>query len=199
MNQLRPGVKRKQETNSDHATKNISQLDPLSAGLHHDLGCTYWQARQFERSIPYFRRALKLDQNFHFSRQCLGYAYLFSGRTNEASAEFEILAQSAPELPCMLGAVGHFYGLTGRPAEARQVLAKLDQLESKRYVTQWARAFVHLGLSETNAALECLEKACEEHDGWMWSLNVDSWYDPLRNEPRFQKLVHKVENGGRDP
>ncbi len=44
-----------------------------------------------------------------------------------------------------------------------------------------------------------LEKACQEHDGWMWALKVDPWYDPLRHEPRFQKLVKMVENGGRDP
>ena len=59
----------------------------------------------------------------------------------------------------MPGGVSHFHGLTRRPAQARKVLEKLDQLESKRFVTRLAKAFVHLGLSETNAALGCLQKA----------------------------------------
>ena len=71
----------------------------------------------------------------------------------------------------------------------------LDELARKRYVTHWARAIVYIGLGEKSAALYWLEKACEEHDGWMWTLNTDPWYAPLRNEPRFRALVRKIGTG----
>ena len=47
-------------------------------------------------------------------------------------------------------------------------------------------------LGPEEPALDWLEKGCEEHDGWMWTLSRDPWYDPLRNEPRFQALLKKI-------
>ena len=57
-------------------------------------------------------------------------------------------------------------------------------------------AIVYLGLGQKNEALDWLEKAVRERDGWMWTLNVDPWFDPLRSELRFQALLKKV---GLDP
>ena len=78
-------------------------------------------------------------------------------------------------------------------------MADLDQLSRRRYVSCFMRAYVCLGLGQKDAALDWLEKACEERDGNMPVLKVDPGFTPLRNEPRFQALLKKVENGGRDP
>jgi len=183
----------------DEATKLLTkalELDPMQPGLHNDLGVVYWGTGQLDRAITHFRRALELNPNFYVVRSSLAFAYQASGKPAEAAAEFQSLAQSAPDVPFALGCLGYFYGVTSREPEARKVLAKLDDLEQKRYVTKWARAMVHLGLGQTNDALDSLDKACAEHDGWMWSLKVDPWYDPLRNQPRFQNLLKMV---GFDP
>jgi serine/threonine-protein kinase len=175
--------------------KRALELDPLSAGLWHDLGWIYFESGQFNRAIPHLRKALELDRNLHMSRHELGLSYLWTGKTAEALAEHQILAQLAPNLPWVQGALGYFYALTGRHADAKNVLTGLDQLARKRYVPCWARAIVYLGLGQKSAALDWLEKAVEEHDGWIWDLNVCPWYDSLRNEPRFQVLLKKVGFG----
>jgi hypothetical protein len=89
--------------------------------------------------------------------------------------------------------------VAGRPAEAKKVLENLDQLAKTRYVSPTDYACVYLGLGQKDVALKYLEQACEEHDGWVFVLKVEPWYAPLRHEPRFQKLVNLVENGGRTP
>ena len=175
--------------------KRALELDPLSAGLWHDLGWIYFESGQFDQAIPHLRKALELDRDLHVSRHELGLSYLWTGKTAEALAEHQILAQLAPNLPWVQGALGYFFALTGRPAEARKALADLDQLASKRYVPCWARAIVYLGLGQKSLALDWLEKACEEHDGWMWDLNVCPWYGSLRNEPRFKVLLKRVGFG----
>jgi adenylate cyclase len=167
-------------------------LDPLSPALYHDLGWTYWSSAKFDLAMPLFRKALELDRNFHQSRLLLGMSYFLTGKSAEALAEFQTIEQLSPGLPWVKGAIGYLFGVTGRSAEAKKVLAELDQLSRKRYVTRWAQAMVYLGLGKKDIALDWLEKACEEHDGWMWTINVDPWYAPLRNEPRFQALVKKV-------
>jgi serine/threonine-protein kinase len=168
------------------------ELDPLSPGLHHDMGWTYFDSAKFDPAMILFRKALELDPNFHSSRNLLGWSYLLTGKPAEALAEFQTIEQSAPDLPWVQGSLGYLYGVTGRPADARNVLAKLDQISRKRYVTHWARAIIYLGLGQKDSALDWLEKACEDHDGWMWDMHAQPWWAPLRNEPRFQAIVKKI-------
>ncbi len=176
--------------------KKALELDPLEPMLHNDLGFAYLATGRTDRAIAYFQRALELNPDFHQEYWNLGFLYMSRGKSAEAATEFQTLAEAAPEIPWALGAVGYFYGATGRREEAGKVLDKLDELRRKRYVTQWARAITFIGLGDKTRALDSLEEACAEHDGWIWSLNSDPWYDMLRDEPRFQALVKKVMNGG---
>ena len=86
----------------------------------------------------------------------------------------------------------------GRTKDAERILTDLNQLENRRYVTRFAPAYVSFGLDQKNAALDWLEKAYEDRDSNLPYLNSLREWDPLRNEPRFQALVKKVENGGRE-
>ena len=168
------------------------ELDPLSPALHHDMGWTYLDSAKFDPAMTFFRKALELDPNFHQSRNLLGLCYVLTGKPSEALAEFQTIEQSAPDLPWVKGSLGYLYGVTGRPADARNILAKLDQISRKRYVTHWAQAIIYLGLGQKDIALDWLEKAYEDHDGWMWDMHAQPWWAPLRNEPRFQALLKKI-------
>jgi hypothetical protein len=96
--------------------------------------------------------------------------------------------------------VVYAYGVRGHRGEARQALARLALLVRKRYVPPSAQAYVCLGLGQKDDALDWLEKAYAERDTEMVFLNavLDPPLAPLRNEPRFQALPKKVENGGRE-
>jgi len=37
-----------------------------------------------------------------------------------------------------------------------------------------------------------LERADRERDPWVTSLAIDFMFDPLRSDPRFQSLVHRL-------
>jgi serine/threonine protein kinase/TolB-like protein/Flp pilus assembly protein TadD len=179
--------------------KGALDLDPLSPGLHHDLGWSYLMSRQFDRAIPEFLKALELEGNFHPSRVCLGQCYLRIGKTNDALAAFKTTLQLAPDWPWAKSWLGYAYAVNGQGDAAKQVLTELDHLALRRYVTPSAQATVHLGLGRHDLALDCLEKAYKERDMEMVFLKESPFYDPLRSDPRFQALLKKVENGGRDP
>jgi tetratricopeptide (TPR) repeat protein len=176
-------------------SKKALELDPLSPGLHHDLGANYFWSGQFDLAIPNFREALELNRNFLWARPFLGCAYLFTGKTNEAMAEFQTTKQLVPDWPWGQAVLGYAYGVNGSRAEAIQVLEDLEQLSRKRYVSPYVQAYVFLGLGQKDTALDWLERACEERDGNMPVLNVDPAFDPLRNEPRFQALLKRVGLG----
>jgi hypothetical protein len=53
-------------------------------------------------------------------------------------------------------------------------------------------ALAYLGLDSKDQAFAWLEKAYTQHSNAMTGLKVDPVYGPLRSDPRFQELLHRV-------
>lgn len=87
---------------------------------------------------------------------------------------------------------GYIYGRTGRPDEARQMLTLLSDDTGGRPVDDMQRAVVHVGLGEHGRALDLLERGLEGPSWHMRLLKVEPFFDPLRDEPRFQAILHRV-------
>ena len=59
-----------------------------------------------------------------------------------------------------------------------------------RYPRHPASYYAQLG--DKVQAFVLLEKAYEKHDGGMFTLKVHPWWDPLRDDPRFQDLLRRM-------
>jgi serine/threonine-protein kinase len=55
-----------------------------------------------------------------------------------------------------------------------------------------AFAIVHIGLGDTDAAIEWTERAYDERRGWMVYLTVNPLFDVLQGNPRFEALIRKM-------
>jgi len=90
--------------------------------------------------------------------------------------------------------------LSATPAQSRVIV-----LRQNKYFRIWksyrssdmshprtGRRF-NLGLGEKEKALDWLEKAYEDRDPIFWWIDGDQLYDSVRNEPRFQALVQKID------
>ncbi|MGH7451995.1 MAG: TPR end-of-group domain-containing protein, partial [bacterium] len=91
-----------------------------------------------------------------------------------------------------LGALGHAYALAGKRDEAQKILDELLALAQQEYVSAYDIALVYTGMSEKDQAFVWLEKAHDEHNGWLVFLNVEPRFDNLRAEARFGTLLKKV-------
>ena len=70
---------------------------------------------------------------------------------------------------------------------------QLEQLAAQRYVGAVSFAFVHLALGENEKAIEDIERACREPaDPDVINLKIEPLLDPLRGDPRFERLVAKI-------
>ena len=89
----------------------------------------------------------------------------------------------------------HILAKIGRPEEARRYLAgnvtgiSLDGFQ---------KAIVHIGLGETDLALESLDRAYEARSYRMRLLGYEPLFDPLRADRRFQDLLRGVGLAGPD-
>ncbi len=174
------------------AEKKALELDPLNTFLNTDLAFFLYWARRYEDATTQIRKTLELDPNNGFAHSILGWCLIAKGYKTEATTEFQ-KATTLDDLPWYVSSVGYAYAVSGDRAKAEQVLRELDELAKQRYVSPANRAAVYLGLGEDEKALDWLEKAYEDRDPIFWWINGDQLYDSVRNEPRFEALVQKVD------
>ena len=82
--------------------------------------------------------------------------------------------------------------MSGRRREAQKALDELKQLAERRYVPAYEVAAIYVGLGDESQAFAQLEKAYQEHSGWLVYLKVDPRLDSLHSDPRFQDLLRRI-------
>jgi hypothetical protein len=89
-------------------------------------------------------------------------------------------------------AVGQAYGRVGRTDKAREVLRRLAELSTQRYVTPYHFAYVYTGLGEQERSMDWLERAHEQRAGAVFGIKGSFLFTSLRGHPRFQALLRKM-------
>ena len=92
----------------------------------------------------------------------------------------------------LIGWLGLTLGLSGNAAEASSLLEVLHTKAEKGFVPPTSFAWIYLGLGETDAAFEWLNRAVEECDQFMMPIKSYEFFDPIRGDPRFLALVRKM-------
>jgi hypothetical protein len=91
-----------------------------------------------------------------------------------------------------LAFLGHIYGRLGRRDEAKCLLRELDQLFTQGHAPPIAFVAIYAGLGDVDAAFDWLETAYRLRDDKLFWLTVMPWVDPLRSDPRYADLVHRM-------
>jgi len=167
-------------------------LDPLSELLLEGKTHLLILRRHYEKAAEHGRAVAESAPRFFKAWTSLGRAYAQMGQYDLAIECFERGRSLAGEVPSILAALGHAHALAGRTEECRRILAEVQQIALSRYVPATCRALLHSALDETDCALACLEVGCENRELPMISLKIHPVYDPLRPEPRFQRILRKM-------
>ncbi|HXU09072.1 MAG TPA: tetratricopeptide repeat protein, partial [Blastocatellia bacterium] len=170
--------------------KRAEELEPLSFISNSHLGWILFLAGKNDEAIAHCRRLLEVDPNFFPALRYLGLAYEQKGMHKEAIAEFAKGVKLSAS-PLMISLLGHAYAVSGNKAEARRILAELDQ-QKQRYVSPYTVATIYAGLGDRDQAFKWLEKAFEERDIWLMNLAVDPQLTPLRADRRFADLLKRI-------
>jgi DNA-binding winged helix-turn-helix (wHTH) protein/TolB-like protein/Tfp pilus assembly protein PilF len=171
--------------------KRTEELEPLSFVASSHLGWIYYLAGQNDKAIEQCRKILELDPSSFPARRYLGLAYEAKGMYPEAIAEFQTGVKLSGS-PLMLALLGHAYAVSGRTAEAKQVLNDLQQLQDQRYVSPYTVAAIYTGLGDQEQAFKWLERAVEERDIWLMNLKVDPVFSKLRSNRQFTDILARI-------
>ena len=168
------------------------ELDPLSLAANGDMGQMLFYTRQYDASIEQYRKLLELEPNFYRIRLWLGWAYEQKRMYEEAIAEFQKAGTLSEESTETLASLGCVYALSGRTDDALSILAELNEVYGRKYVSPYNMALLHLRLGEKDKAFEWLDRAYREQSEWMVYLSVDPRFDGLRAEPRFEGILRNI-------
>jgi serine/threonine protein kinase/tetratricopeptide (TPR) repeat protein len=172
--------------------KRAQELDPLSLIINAGLAMRFYYMRQYDRAIEQLRKTLEMDPNFVVAHEYLGRAFEQKGMYSEALEEFELgktLSRGGAAFPARLGRA---YALAGRKDAALQMLRELSELATKRYVSPFQFAMVSTAMGDNDQAFRWLEKAYRDRDTWLAWCKVDPMLDSLRDDPRFQDLLRRM-------
>lgn len=175
------------------ACERAQELEPLSLFLTLSLGWAYYFARRFDEALGQSRKVLEMDPNFGFAYWHQGMVYLQKQAYNHAITSFRKAINLSGSIPSFIGYLGHACARAGKHREARQMLAQLESLAKRQYVSAYFIALIYLGLGELEPAFSWLEKAYEERSGSLAYINVEPVLDGLRSDERFVRLTAKIK------
>ncbi len=177
---------------SIEACKRAQELEPLSLFLSLSLGWAYYFARRYDDALAQSRKVLELDPNFGFAYWHRGMVYIQQHRYEDAINAFRKAVNLAGGITTFISYLGHSYARAGKHREARQMLAQLEGLSKRQYVSSYFIAMIYLGLGDLDQTFEWLEKAYHERSGFLAFVQVEPMLDVLRTDQRFAVLMEKV-------
>ncbi len=172
--------------------RHAKELDPLSLIIATQTGYPFYHARDYDQAIEAYQEALLLDPNFPPAHNDLGEAYVNKGMFDEGIAEIQRALSLFPD-PAYLSSLGYAYAVSGRNQEALSVLDDLRERAEHEYFSPGLFVSVYAALGESDQALEWLERAYAERWFGLFFLKVESKYDALRSDPRFQDFMRRMD------
>jgi TolB-like protein/Tfp pilus assembly protein PilF len=170
--------------------KLARELDPLSLAVNAFLGRAYRDAHHYDEAVQQCQYTLKLDPNFAMGHWCLAKAYMGKNEYALVLAEAK-RAATLVSASFLISDLGCAYALLGKKAEARAVLKGLQKRARSTYGSPYLVASIYSTLGEKDAAFEWLQKAYAGRDR-VGDLATDPVMDPLRSDPRFVSLLHRM-------
>jgi TolB-like protein/Tfp pilus assembly protein PilF len=167
-------------------------LDPVSLVISTHSGWVCYFARDYDRAIGAFGKAIEMDPTFAPASLFLGLAYLQKGDWGAAVETLRRAREWSGSHPGATSGLAIALTLDGREGEAQELFDSAESGARDAYVSPYYRALAALGMGRTEAALDLLESAFDERSPWLVCLAVEPAIDPLRSDPRCRKLLEGV-------
>jgi TolB-like protein/Tfp pilus assembly protein PilF len=169
------------------------ELDPFNPYINTSFGCMldYW--RFHDDALEQYQKTLNRVAQFAWPYHLMADIYARQRRFEDAvAAERKYLALSSNE-PNEIRSLEKAHATSGGEGYWSWQLRRLKDETFLSGNTPWVRlAMVHAQLGERDAAFQWLEEAYRDRATPLINLKVHPAWDPLRDDPRFKDLVHRL-------
>ena len=167
------------------------EMDPLAvsgAGI----GWMLFQSHRYDEALRELRSVVAAEPDNVDGLWFLGFTLIADNQPKEAIPKLEKVVAMTNRSPGSMGVLIRAYAHAGRRKDALRLLAELNARRRREYVPAGAFVNAYLGLGENEQAFVWLERAYTEQSNILQFLKVHPYFDPLRGDPRFAGLVHRV-------
>jgi eukaryotic-like serine/threonine-protein kinase len=211
-------------TGAEVECKRAIELDLDSAQAHEIYSRFLMGRERHDEAINEIKVAIDLDPTLKFNQRNLGRAFFYARRYKEAESQLKRVVAMDPNWSATYGWLWSTLALQGKEAEAfewmlkflsvRKADEKTVQIFKTAFQTsgwhgamrEWLKVFDKFGginfdgalynaqIGEKDKAFEYLEKVYQGREIWNTYLRVEPRLDPLRDDPRFDEQIRRVES-----
>jgi len=175
------------------AVKRARELDPLSNLMNFNIGHILYFAGRYDESIKEVQTLLTMNPDYYLPHFCLGYNYRKKSLMKEALAEYKKAYTLSGGVPWSVMLLSTALYETGKEDRARKLLIKLEERSKHEYIAPVCFYFIHRTFGNSDKASYWLEKAYEEHDGFLCYCRV--FPDNTYRIPPDPRLTEKLKKG----
>lgn len=173
-------------------SRRSAMLDPFWINARTQVGVGLFAARRYAEAEEHLLQAAEMQPDWPISPLYLGDIHAIQRRFDRAEACYRQVVSITGRRPAILGRLGVLEAMRGRPAAAREMLAKLASLRRSQYVRPSYLADIHFHLGEVDEAFALMQEAIEGRDTRLVILDAWPFYDAFKTEPRFHALLRTV-------
>jgi serine/threonine-protein kinase len=168
--------------------------DPASVSVRRSLGYAYLYARRYDQARYHLERAVAMNTEAEESHRILGLILTFQKQFDAAEQALrDGLALAEQGGTYTKATLGFSMAAAGNDSYAREVAGELEEKRKHEYVSPVELALTYIALKENDKALDWVDVSIDERRGWAAYLRVHPVLDSLRNEPRFDEMVRRMQ------
>jgi tetratricopeptide (TPR) repeat protein len=171
--------------------RHARELDPLAVSGA-DLAWDLLYARRYDEAVRELHSTLAVKADDAYALWILGFVLIANHHPQDAIPELEKGVSVSNRSPALVGLLANAYAQVGRRRDALRLLEELKRRKQTGYVPTAAFVFAYLGLGDEDQAFVWLEQGYQEQSNLLGTLKVLPLFDPIRNDPRFISLLHRI-------
>jgi tetratricopeptide (TPR) repeat protein len=164
-------------------------LEPASRFNHRNYGRALFYTRRYREAEEQFKRVLAMDQNFVGTYSWLTATLALQGKEAEAYDWFKKLLSYRKVDQETVQVFEKAFQTSGWHGVCREWIKRIDTVGG----TTFDGAVYNAQIGNKDEAFKYLEDIYQQRGIWMAYLRVEPRLDPLRDDPRFQDLLRRVE------
>jgi tetratricopeptide (TPR) repeat protein len=168
--------------------ERMTRIDPLNPLSHRRLYYALFYARQYDAAIAEAKQTLKLAPALWVPQYFIALCLMMKNDPTHAQRYLDLLPA---DLTVRLAGEAIVAGKLGELKRSDQKLEQLKSVYGDAASYQFAQAYAQRG--DTNKVFAALHRGLEVNDPGLNTLRVDPLFDPVRNDPRFAKILQQLD------